>query len=434
MRRRSWGRPVGWGAAVAAAALGIYWLWRPQPIAVDVAAARRGPLEVTVDEEGETRVRERYVVAAPTAGRLLRIALEEGDPVAAGAVVARIEPAPLGPRDLAAAQARLEAAQASESAAAARVELAEAALAQAQRDAARAERLHRAGTLSDDAREQARLAETSAAREHEEARYAADAARHEVEAARALLIAAGGGTAASGDGSGAGVRCAGDTPCVAARAPVAGEVLRVLEESERIVAPGTPLVEIGDPHALEIVSDLLSRDAVRVSPGDRVRIEDWGGPGALEARVRRVEPSGFTKISALGVEEQRVNVISDLLRPEPRLGDGYRVEVRIVVWEAPDVLQVPASALFRAGEEWAVFVVEQGRARERLVEAGEQGAFQTGIRGGLAEGETVILHPSDRLHDGTRVAPHPTTAPTAPTAPTPPAPPAAPAAPGAPRP
>lgn len=401
-----WRGRIAWGAAAAAVVLVLWWLWRPQRVEVDVAEVRRGPLEVTVDEEGETRVRERYVVAAPTAGRLLRITLEEGDPVAAGAVVARIEPAPLGPRDLAAAQAQLEAAQASQSAAVARVERAEAALAQARRDAARVERLHHAGTLSDDAREQARLAETSAAREHEEARYAADAALHEVEAAQAALIAARGGGAPSGDGDGADAApCAGETPCIAVRSPVAGEVLRVPEQSERIVAPGTPLLELGDPHALEIVSDLLSRDAVRVAAGDRVRIEDWGGPGALEARVRLVEPSGFTKISALGVEEQRVNVISDLVQPEPRLGDGYRVEARIVVWEAADVLQIPASALFRAGDEWAVFTVERGRARRRIVDAGEQGAFQAEIRKGLAEGETVILHPSDRLRDGTRIIP-----------------------------
>jgi len=396
---------IVWIAAAAALALVAWWLWRPRPIAVEVAPAQRGPLVVTVDEEGETRVRQRYVVAAPTSGRLLRIGLDEGDAVAAGDAVARIEPAPLGPRALAAAQAQLEAAQATERAATARMARAEAALTQAQRDASRAEQLHRAGTISDDAREKARLAETSAVREHEEARYAADAALHEIEAAQAVLIAASTVGAPAGDGGASSTPCAGGTPCVEARAPVAGQVLRVLEESERIVVAGTPLLELGDPAALEIVSDLLSRDAVRVAPGARVLVEDWGGPGALEARVRRVEPSGFTKISALGVEEQRVNVVSDLVAPEPRLGDGYRVEVRIVVWEGADVVQVPASALFRAGEDWAVFIVEGGRARQRIVQAGEQGTFEAEIREGLAEGETVILHPSDRLRDGARVSP-----------------------------
>lgn len=404
-------RQLVWGGAAVGLALALWWLWRPRPLAVDVAAVTRGPLVVTVDEEGETRVRKRYVVAAPTSGRLLRIDLDEGDAVAAGAAVARIEPAPLGPRDLAAAQARLEAAQAGERAAAARLGRAQAALAQAHRDAGRAEQLHRAGTLSDDAREKARLAETSAAREHEEAGHAVDAAVHEVEAARALLIAARAGAAGPAEGQGgdggaaAGTPCAGSAPCVEAIAPVTGRVLRVLEESERIVLAGTPLVELGDPGEIEIVADLLSRDAVRVRPGARVLVDDWGGPEALEARVRRVEPSGFTKVSALGVEEQRVNVVADLLAHEPRLGDGYRVEVRIVVWEAADVVQVPASALFRAGAEWAVFVVEGGRARERIVRVGEQGAFEAEVREGLAEGERVVLHPSDRLRDGARVSP-----------------------------
>ena len=156
---------------------------------------------------------------------------------------------------------------------------------------------------------------------------------------------------------------------------------------------------------IEVVADLLSRDAVRVEPGARMLVDDWGGPEALEARVRRVEPSGFTKISALGVEEQRVNVVADLLAPEPRLGDGYRVEVRFGVWEGADVVQVPASALFRAGAEWAVFVVEGGRARRRIVQVGEQGSFEAEVREGLAEGELVVLHPSDRLRDGARVTP-----------------------------
>jgi HlyD family secretion protein len=187
------------------------------------------------------------------------------------------------------------------------------------------------------------------------------------------------------------------------RAPVSGSVLRVLEESERIVAAGTPLLEIGNPEDLEIVVDVLSTDAVRIHPGTEARIEEWGGAGALRARVRLVEPSAFTKISALGVEEQRVNVIADLLEPAPGLGDGFRVEARIRVWQAADVLLVPASALFRAGESWAVFVVEDGVARRREIELGERGGTSAEIRANLAEGETVVLHPSDRLRDGARV-------------------------------
>jgi HlyD family secretion protein len=277
-----------------------------------------------------------------------------------------------------------------------------AALDQARRDASRAERLYRAGTLSADAREQAKLAETSAAKELEAARFAADAANHDVEAARAALLAT---PAPIAEGAPP-APCAEGRPCVEVRAPVGGRVLRVFEESERIVAAGTPLLEIGDPGSLEIVVDILSSDAVRVRPGARFLVDDWGGEGTLEARVRLVEPSAFTKISALGVEEQRVNVIADLLAPEPRLGDRYRVEARIVVWEADDVLLVPASALFRSGDDgWSVFAVEGGSARRRAVRVGHQAAFDAEVAEGLAPGETVILHPSDRVRDGARVAP-----------------------------
>jgi len=391
---------------IAAGALGLgvaFWLLRPAPLAVDVAAVRRGALRVTIDEEGETRVRQRYAVAAPTSGSLLRIEVDEGQHVEAGTVVARIEPAPLDPRDLATARARLEAAMATQRASDASVRRSQAALAQAKRDAARAEQLHRAGTLSTDAREKAKLAETSAVQESEAARFAADAAAHEVEAARATLLAT--SSPIQPDPAVPGAACAGEQPCVAARAPVAGQVLRVFEESERIVAAGTPLVEIGDPASLEIVVDILSTDAVRVSPGARLLVEDWGGEGTLEGRVRQIEPSAFTKVSALGVEEQRVNVIADLVAPEQRLGDRYRVEARIVVWEGDDVIQVPASALFRHGSVWAVFVVDRGAARLREIQVGHQAAFDAEIERGLEVGEAVILHPSDRVRDGARVAP-----------------------------
>jgi HlyD family secretion protein len=380
------------------AVAGVFWLLRPARIAVDVAEVRRGALRQTVDEEGETRVRQRYTIAAPTAGRLLRIGIDEGQDVAAGATVAQIEPAPLDPRDLASARARLEAAEATKRAADAGVRRTEAALEQAKRDAARAERLFQAGTLSTDGREKAKLAEIDAAQAFEAARFAADAALHEVEAARAVLLA-------TGTPSAPGTACADERPCVDVRAPVAGRVLRIFEESERIVAAGMPLVEIGDPASIEIVVDILSTDAVRVSPGARVSIEEWGGEGSLEARVHLVEPSAFTKVSALGVEEQRVNVIAHLASPEPRLGDRYRVEARIVLWEGEDVIQVPASALFRHGTAWAVFVVDGGRARSREIEVGHLATFDAEIVRGLTVGETVILHPSDRVSDGTRVVP-----------------------------
>jgi HlyD family secretion protein len=388
------------GAAALLAAL-AWAVFRPAAVPVDVTVVRRGPLEVTVDEEGETRVRDRYVVAAPTTGRLLRIELDEGDALEAGALVARIEPVPLDPRDRASAEARLEAAEAQRSAAQARVGLARATLEQAGRSTQRSERLHQAGTLSAEDLEQAQLTLTQAQRELDAARESAHAAEHEVEAARAALLDAYGRQGAGGAAGDSG-RCA-EVPCVEVRAPVGGSVLRVREESERIVTAGTPLVEVGDPDDLEIVVDVLSTDAVRIRPGAEVRIEEWGGPGALSARVRLIEPSAFTKVSALGVEEQRVNVIADLLEETPGLGDGFRVEARIRVWEAADVLVAPTSALFRSGESWAVFVVEDGVARRRQVDVGERGGTAVEIRARLSEGETVVLHPSDRLRDGARV-------------------------------
>ncbi len=392
-------RAIGVAAAVVVLA-GFVWLVLPAPLPVDVAAVERGPLRVTVDEEGETRVRERYVVAAPTTGRLLRIALDEGDEVVAGQVVAHIQPAPLDPRDFAGAQARLEAAEASKSAADARKQRARAALEQARRDADRADRLRDAGTLSAEAHEQSRLAEISADREYEAARFGSEVANHDVAAARAALLATE-AVAAQPDATD-GEPCE-VSPCVEVRGPVAGRVLRVLEESARIVTAGTPLIEIGDPGSLEVVVDILSTDAVRVRPGVTFWIEDWGGDRALEGRVRRVEPAAFTKISALGVEEQRVNVIADLLAPEPSLGDGFRVEARIVVWEGEDVLQIPASALFRRGAEWSVFVVDDGVATRREVRVGHQAAFEAEIVEGLEEGELVVLHPSDQVREGVRV-------------------------------
>ena len=386
-------------AAGALLVAGAWAVLRPARVPVDVALVRRAPLRVTIDEEGETRVRQRFIVAAPVTGRLLRIGLDEGDRVEAGAVVARLEPSPLDPRDLAGGEARLEAARATQRATDARQRRAKAALDKAERDAARAEHLHDAGTLSEDALEQARLARTSAAQEFEAARFAADAAAHDVDAAHAVLLASTGGAEPGRP------PCAPGSPCVEVRAPVAGEVLRVLEESERVVAAGTPLIEVGDPTSLEIVVDILSTDAVKVRPGARFLVEDWGSDGTLEGRVRLVEPSAFTKVSALGVEEQRVNVIADLLAPEPRLGDRYRVEARIVAWEGEDVLQLPASALFRRGERWNVFVVERGVARAREVKIGHQATFDVEVLEGLDAGQTVILHPSDRIRDGVRVGP-----------------------------
>jgi HlyD family secretion protein len=383
------------GLVVAAAIAGLVWLMRPAPVRVELGAVDRGPLEVTVDEEGRTRVRHRYVVAAPVSGRLDRIELDEGDAVAAGDVVARVAPAPLDPRSIAQAQAQLEAALAGRREAQARVSQARAALAQAERELARARTLAAESTLSAQALEQAELARTSRAEELRAAREGEDAAAHQVEAARAALLAAGGGEAGAAHGSA--------DSHVRVRTPAAGRVLRVFEESARVVAVGTPLVEVGDPADLEIVVDVLSADAVKVRPGAEMRLEAWGGEETLRATVRLVEPSGFTKLSALGVEEQRVNVIGDFVEPPGALGDGYRLEARIVVWSGADVLRCPASALFRRGDQWHVFAADGGRARLVPVQVGHRGVDAVEILSGLDPGAPVILHPTDKLADAVRI-------------------------------
>jgi HlyD family secretion protein len=380
----------------AASLLGVLVLlvlaFRPRPVRVEVAEAAVGPLRVTVDQEGQTRVRQRYVVAAPVTGRLERIRLDEGYPVEPGAVVARIYPSPLDQRTLAETRARLDAAEASKREADARVEQASAALEQARRTATRARRLRHQGTISPEEIELAELEVTTREKELAAAEFAARAADFTVEAVRAALLAPAGVPANDSEDS-----------AVEVRSPVQGQVLRVLEESERVVLTGAPLLELGDPSALEIVIDVLSEDAVRIRPGAPVLIEDWGGDGALRARVRLVEPSGYTKISALGVEEQRVNVVADFAEPFASMGDGYRVEARIVVWEGEGVLRIPSSAMFRHEGEWHVFVVENGRALRRRIEPGHRNPLEVEIRAGVKEGEAVILHPSDLVKDGARI-------------------------------
>jgi HlyD family secretion protein len=396
-----WRRRAVTGAVVALAAVLVWWAFRPAPVRVEVGRVGRGRLVVTVDEEGETRVRDRFVIAAPIAGRLARLTLEPGDPVQQGSVVARMHPVPLDPRTRAESMARLEAAQAALREASAQVENARAAFEQAQRTADRARQLGKSGTIAKEERERAELDETLRGKELEATQFAERAAAYNLEAAKAALMAPG------GDGSQAVVAAceSGEPGCIELRAPVAGRVLRVPEKSERVVSAGEPLLEIGDPTNLEIVVDLLSTDAVKVHAGAPMLIEEWGGPAPLSARVRRVEPSGFTKVSALGVEEQRVNVIGDFSGETGGLGDGYRIEARIVVAEADDVLLVPSSALFRRQDAWFVFAVVNGRAALRRVEIGRGTAQQTELLGGLAAGDAVVLHPSDQVAEGVRVAP-----------------------------
>jgi HlyD family secretion protein len=372
-------------------------LW-PETIVVDVGTISRGPLVVTIDEEGVTRVRDRFVVSAPVAGRVLRIELEPGDGVKRGAVVARVRaetPALLDARTRAEAQAAIESARATLGRAQADAQRARTTLALAERELARARELAKSGLSTTQAVE-AREAEMREAEEAvNAANFAVRAAASELQRAEARL--------------------APTPPDVAGRvvtvtAPVSGVILKRVRESESVVPAGDPLLEIGDPEQIEIVSDLLSTDAVRVKPGSRALIEQWGGDHPLHARVRRIEPSGFTKISALGVEEQRVNVILDFENAADasrRLGDAYRVEVRIVTWETADALRVPTSALFRQGEEWAVYVVDGERARRTIVEVDHQTGQEAEITKGLADGARVILHPGDTLTDGARIQERP---------------------------
>ena len=392
MRKLLFNRRVLISLAVVGGLLAVA-LW-PTTVPVELGAVSRGPLMVTVDEEGTTRVRDRFIVSSPVAGRVLRIELEPGDAVKRGQIVARVRaeaPPLLDERTRAEAQAAIDSARAALGRARAEEQRARATLAQLQRELTRIRELAQNRIVAPQELE-AREAEAKGAEESVNAAvFAVQAATSEVQRAMARL--------------------APPTPDAAGRvvtvtAPVDGVVLKRLRESESVVPPGDPLIEVGDPHRLEIVADLLSTDAVRVKPGARAIIEQWGGDKQLEARVRRIEPSGFTKISALGVEEQRVNVVLDFVDPAAAwtaLGDAYRVEVRIVIWEAAAVLEVPTSALFREREKWAVYHVENGRARRVIVELGHQTGQEAEVVSGLSEGERVILHPGDTLSDGARV-------------------------------
>lgn len=377
-------------AAVALALAGaLVWLLLPDPIPVEVSRVTAGPLQVTVEEDGETRARDRFVLSAPVSGRVARIELHEGDAVARDQIVAEIWPLPLSAREREEQLARIGSAEALAREAAERVRRAQAEYDQARRQRQRMEQLVAGGFVSKQDAEEAQVDETTKANELEAARFRLRSAQADARAARAALLAT--DTARGG------------TARVLVRSPIAGKVLRIPERSDRVVDAGTPLITIGDPQNLEIVIDLISTDAVKVRAGMPVLLEGWGGDKPLRARVRVVEPFGFTKISALGVEEQRVNVIADFVDPPGRLGDGYRVEAKIIVWSGENVLKVPVSALFRHGESWAVFVIEDGRARRRAIQIGQRGSLEAEVVQGLRAGETVIRHPSNDITDGTRV-------------------------------
>ncbi len=426
-----------WLAGLGAITL-IALAFRPTPIPVDLGTVQRGTLRVTVNAEGKTRVRDRFTIAAPVAGRLARINLDPGDAVQQGTVVARLDPLPLStqvqaaqarlrelraqlagvetqrpkPAALAQAEAQINAAIATQRQAEARLQEAEAVLAQANRDRQRAQALEAAGAQSRKAREEAELAATQRQQE-------VQAAQREVETAIATVATVRKSLAilqaeqqdpdylqevyraqiASTEATL--LNLADEARRTDVRAPETGKVLRVLQESARVVQAGDPLLELGNAAQLELVVDILSTDAVQVEPGALIQVEQWGGEQALQAQVRYVEPAAFTEVSALGVEEQRVNVIADFVGSSQGLGDGYRVAARIVVWEGNNVLKVPLSALFRCQEQaWCTFVAENGKAQQRQVGISQRSDLEAAIARGLRAGEQVILYPPEQIKSG----------------------------------
>ena len=380
----------------------IAWALLPQPVPVDMATIKRGPLEVTVEDEGITRIHDVYTVSSPILGKMLRSPREVGDEVFADkTLVAEIEPtAPtfLDVRSQRVNEAAVQAAQAAVDLAEAQIRQAKSQLDFAKNDLRRAEELAASKTISARALEKAKLDVDSAEAAVASAVATMEVRRRELESARAHLIQP--GEIKSGERS--------PSCCVEVRSPIDGVVLKIVAESEQVVQPGAPLIEIGDPSDLEIAVDFLSRDAVRIKQGDVARIESWGGDKILAAKVRRVEPTGFTKVSALGIEEQRVKVILDFTGPPAewqQLGHGFRVIARVVIWHSDDVLQVPLGALFREGDNWAVFVVTDGRAERRLIAIGERNLHAARVLKGVKAGDKVVMHPSDRVHDGVKVEP-----------------------------
>jgi HlyD family secretion protein len=400
MKKRTWIYTVC--GALAAAGL-VAWAFAPRPVEVEVAAVTQGRFETTIAEDGKTRLRERYVVSAPLAGLLARITLREGDTVAADAVVATLTPAlspMLDDRTLREQRVRVEITEAGVQRANARLERARVGLQQAKNDAQRSEQLAQQGFVSPTRLETDKLAALAAQKELDAAVEDRHVAGHEVEQARAALVAV-----RSPDSTGA--------RRFVLRAPTAGRVLRIAQTSEGVVALGTPLMEIGNTQQLEVVAELLTTDALQARPGSRVTIERWGGDDVLQGRVRLVEPAAFTKVSALGVEEQRVKVLIDIVSPPAQwrsLGDGYRVGVRIVTLEVDQVVRVPVSAVFPlpgtpegTDKGMAVFSVEDGRSRLRPVDVAARNAQHAWVRSGVQPGATVIVYPPAAVKDGARV-------------------------------
>lgn len=383
------------GIVIVIAIIGIGFI--PRPVLVDIVIAKRAPLQVTVEEEGKTRVIDHYVLSAPVDGFARRINLDVGDVVEKDQQIVCLEPlrsAVLDPRSRAEAEARVSAAVAALNVADRNVRAAEADAQFAEDEEKRFKRLFESGTISLDRLQQSQAEARRTRANLESARFTVQVAQFEKKAAEAALQYSA-------------AQEAGEEPeTVSIKAPVSGQVLKIHHESEGVVNKGDPLLDIGDPGSLEVEVEVLSRDAVRISPGTRVLFERWGGDQILNGEVRNIEPVGFTKISALGVEEQRVHVIVDITSPREtwqRLGDGYRVETAFILWEGDEVLQVPSSALFHHLDGWALYVMKNDRAELRQVEIGRRSGISTQIIEGIEEGEKVINHPSDNVFPQTRV-------------------------------
>jgi HlyD family secretion protein len=389
-------RTIFWTGVAVVLAVMLVLAFRPQPVPVDLASVSRGTLTVTVRDEGWTRVRNEYVISAPVGGQLLRVEYKPGAEVGAGDVLARIlpsDPSLLDARSRAELQAAVRSAEAALGLARAEAERAEAQLAYAEMEADRVRDLRSADLISVDAYDRVELQLRVAQTNRESAEENTRVREAEVAAAEARLLQAGAGQSSD--------------VVVTVTAPTSGRVMRVAQESQSVVGGGAEIMTIGDPENLEIVAQFLSTDAVEVRPGAPATIENWGrNRASLRGQVRLVEPYGFLKISALGVEEQRVNVIVDFVGPREEwsvLGHGYRVEVAVVTWQEPDVLQVPVAALFRDGERWAVFRVDNGVARLTPVEIGRDNGRTSQVVSGLEQDQTVVLYPGEQLADGARV-------------------------------
>ncbi len=387
--------PVMTLIAVLIAGLLVWGFW-PQPVLVETVKVRRAALTITIEEEGRTRVIDRYSIAAPVDGVACRVDLNVGDPVEQGQVLLGITPLEsqvLDPRSRARATAQVAAAKSALHAAREQVRSTAAAAKLATAELERLRPLVEKGLISRDAFDKAETGAQTSAAAKRSADFNVEVASYELEAAESVLE--------YGAGSG-------DEPAerVPVRSPVSGRILKVAHECEGPVRTGDPLLEVGDPAALEVEVDVLSADAVKIKPGMKVLFDRWGGDQPLEGIVRNIEPVGFTKISALGVEEQRVLIISDFTSAAEqwqRLGDGYRVEASFMLWHEDDILQVPASSLFRYNGGWAVFVIEGNRAMRREVSVGQRNGLSAQILAGLAEGETVINHPGEDVEDGVRI-------------------------------